>query len=286
MKIYAYRAPRGNLGDDLNHWLWPRILNPDFLARPGVFMGIGSVIHPDHFRRLPPEQPLYVFGAGCRSARNPLENTDIEAHLAMVRGPLSARALGLSLDKAGLDAAYVIQFTDEYDSWRALPKKHNVTLIPYFRSGSLVHYPLIKQIKKWNVLRSDHYGSIAQAMQTIASSRCVLTESLHGAILADALRVPWMRLVYYLERPQERETGQFKWKDWQESLNIPCIPTLKIPLEPHYWLSGKKNMVLKPWRTLRYWQYLKIKDSFVLSPESNWRAASQKLKEQLNALQR
>jgi len=285
MKIYAYRAPKGNLGDDLNHWLWPRVLRSDFLKQSGVFMGIGSVIHPDHFKRLPPEPPLYIFGAGCRSPRNPLDQINRDYKIGMVRGPLSAQAMGLAMDKVGLDAAYAIQFTPEYERWQTLPKKHAVTLIPYFRSESLVYYTLIRKLKDWHVMPSSQYGSIHDALRTIASSQFVLTESLHGAILADAFRVPWMRVWYYLERPEDRATGQFKWRDWQKSLDIPHIPTLHLPLEPLRGVSGWKSTVLKPWRTLRYWQHLNIEKSFALSPDTQWREATQKLNDQLKAIQ-
>lgn len=286
MKIYAYQAPHGNLGDDLNHWLWTRVLQPEFLQRPGVFMGIGSVIHPDHFRRLPEDRPLYIFGAGCRSAQNPFEGVDIQRRTVMVRGPLSAQALNLSQDYAGLDAAYALQFTDEYDQLRSLPKKHALTLIPYFRSGPLVHYPLVSALKRWNILRSDRYGTIPHALQTIAESQLILTESLHGAILADALRVPWMRLWYYLERPADRETAEFKWADWQQSLGIERIPTLRMPLDQSHWAGGRKSLLLKPWRTVRYLQTAQIRDEFTLSSESRWREASQLLEDRLKQLQR
>lgn len=285
MKIYSYRAPQGNLGDDLNHWLWPRVLQSDFLQRPGVFMGIGSVIHAAHFEQLPRERPLYIFGAGCRSARDPFEGVEIKKKIVMVRGPLSAQALHLSSGFAGLDAAYALQFTSEYPQLRSLPKKHGVTLIPYFRSGPLVHYPSVGSLKRWNILRSDEYGSMPHALQTIAESQFILTESLHGAIIADALRVPWMRLWYYLNRPADQETGRFKWADWQQSLGIEHIPTLQIPLDFPAWVAGKKGSVLKPWRTLRYLQYARIREEFTLSDESRWKEASQMLEYQLKELQ-
>jgi succinoglycan biosynthesis protein ExoV len=193
--------------------------------------------------------------------------------------------MGMDERRAVCDAAYAIQFTDEYKRWRTLPKKHKVTLIPYFRSGPLVHYSTIKAFKNWSILRSDQYGSIDTALTRIASSQFILTESLHGAILADALRVPWMRVWYYLERPSDIETGEFKWRDWQESLNIPHIPTLRIPLSPQRWVSGKKSLLLKPWRTVQYLQHLKIEESFVLSPEPNWIQATDRLKEELKILQ-
>ena len=34
MKLYYYKAPLGNFGDDLNPWLWPRLL-PDIFDDDG-----------------------------------------------------------------------------------------------------------------------------------------------------------------------------------------------------------------------------------------------------------
>jgi len=285
MKIYAYQAPRANLGDDLNHWLWPRLLRPAFLARPGVFMGIGSVIHPDHLQKISGSEPLYIFGAGCRSGENPFEGRDVNKRICMVRGPLSAKALEIEPDRAGLDAAYCLQFTADYARLRSLPKRHEMTLIPYFRSGPLVNYDWVAARRGWQILRSDDYGSIDRALQTIAESRYVLTESLHGAILADVLRVPWRRLWYYLERPADRETGVFKWKDWQESLDLDEIPTQRMSLDRAQWVGGRKSRIIKPWRTLRYLQQLKQPSDFSLSSDLRWREASEKLRDRLEELQ-
>jgi succinoglycan biosynthesis protein ExoV len=285
MKIYAYQSPHGNLGDDLNLWLWPRVLRADFLKRQAVFMGIGSVIHANHLKTLPPHLPLIIFGAGCRSASDPFESLEIKPQISMVRGPLSAKALHIHPDYAGLDAAYALQFTEEYKSLLSLPKRRELTLIPYFRSGPLVHYGFIKKTKGWNLLRSDRYGSIPNALRTIAESKFILTESLHGAILADSLRVPWMRLWYYLERAQDKETGEFKWADWQQSLKIGHIPTLRIPLDFPQWVAGRKGRLLRPWRTLRYFQHARIKKEFTLSAETFWRERSQFLEDRLQSVQ-
>lgn len=286
MKIYAYRAPRGNLGDDLNHWLWPRLLSPEFLARPGTFIGIGSVLHHDHFRHLPPDQPALVFGAGCRGAASPLNGPHPPLDIRALRGPLSSRALGVDPSTSVIDGAYALQFTPEYPALRQLSSQHNCTLIPYFRSSQLAYYSLIGAVHGYSVLYSDQYGSISSALRHIARSRVVLAESLHGAILADCLRIPWMRIQFYLQRPSERETGDFKWEDWRQSLGIETIPTITIPLDQAEWVSGRKGQFMAPWRTLRYLHALRQEKNFILSPENRWREQSEKLFHRLQELMR
>jgi succinoglycan biosynthesis protein ExoV len=286
MKIYAYQAPRGNLGDDLNHWLWPRLLTPSFLEQDGTFIGIGSVLHPDHFRHLPSDRPAVVFGAGCRSGVSPLSGSHPPLDIRALRGPLSSRALGLESSASVIDGAYALQFTPEYQTLRQMPVHHECTLIPYFRSSHLAYYSWIRALYGYSVLYSDNYGSIPSALQHIARSRLILAESLHGAILADCLRIPWMRIQFYLQRPSERETGDFKWEDWRQSLNIETIPTIRVPLDKSEWVSQKKGQILAPYRTLRYLRALRKKKNFVLSPEYRWREQSEILFHRLQELLR
>src|SRR5439155_10040399 len=46
-------------------------------------------------------------------------------------------------------------------------------------------------------------------------------ESLHGAIVADALRVPWVPL----RIRRNPHTSPFKWEDWCSSMELPYGPT-------------------------------------------------------------
>ena len=50
MKLFYYQDPGGNFGDDLNAWLWPRLI-PELLDgdEGSLFVGIGSILD----RRIP-----------------------------------------------------------------------------------------------------------------------------------------------------------------------------------------------------------------------------------------
>jgi succinoglycan biosynthesis protein ExoV len=50
----------------------------------------------------------------------------------------------------------------------------------------------------------------------------VLTEAMHGAIVADTLRVPFVPLV------SSREISSFKWMDWTLSMDLPYRP-IRLP---------------------------------------------------------
>ena len=58
MKLYYYKSPKGNFGDDLNPWLWNR-LRPELFSENSdiLFVGIGTLIN----HRLPKD----IKRAGC-----------------------------------------------------------------------------------------------------------------------------------------------------------------------------------------------------------------------------
>ncbi|HRG56916.1 MAG TPA: hypothetical protein PLG56_12795, partial [Lacunisphaera sp.] len=61
MKLYYYRDPIGNFGDDLNPWIWTSLL-PEILDGDDkeLFLGIGTVIN----SAVPAAPRKLVFGAG------------------------------------------------------------------------------------------------------------------------------------------------------------------------------------------------------------------------------
>ena len=49
MKLYFYRGQHENFGDELNHWLMPKVFPEFFDDDPSVlFLGIGSIILDTH----------------------------------------------------------------------------------------------------------------------------------------------------------------------------------------------------------------------------------------------
>ncbi|NLS79444.1 MAG: polysaccharide pyruvyl transferase family protein [Chloroflexi bacterium] len=56
--------------------------------------------------------------------------------------------------------------------------------------------------------------SIEHIVDTISRSELVISEAMHGAIIADALRVPWIPV------RTRRYILEFKWQDWAASLGM------------------------------------------------------------------
>ena len=64
----------------------------------------------------------------------------------------------------------------------------------------------------------DPTTSVEQVLSLIAQTETLITEAMHGAIIADALRVPWIPVV------ANSEIFGFKWLDWCFSVGIKYQP--------------------------------------------------------------
>src|SRR5271169_6336417 len=110
MKLFYYSFPdqegrKGNFGDELNPWLFGRLLSGVLDDDPRVvFVGIGTILNTVV---LPPAQKTVVFGSGAGYGDPP--TVDPSWNVYCVRGPLTARILGLSEGAAVTDPAMLVR---------------------------------------------------------------------------------------------------------------------------------------------------------------------------------
>jgi len=203
MKIYY--LPVDNFGDKLNLWLWPKLL-PDFFDDEGdsLFVGIGSVLDGPI-----PEAPLkVVLGAGTGYyPQQPV--IDLKWEIYGVRGPLTAAALGIDPALAITDGAVLLRLLDRPDN----PGHYSVSFMP--------HWENMDRSSDWvdicgnaDIHLIDPRLPVEEVLREIASSRTLLTEAMHGAIVADALRIPWAPI------KTTENILEFKWLDWCRSLGM------------------------------------------------------------------
>lgn len=217
MRLFYYQDPGGNFGDDLNAWLWPRLI-PELLDGDGstLFVGIGSILD----RRIPQGPRKIVFGTGVGYGLLPVLNE--EWQVCCVRGPLSARALGLPPELAVTDSAALVRTVRR----ASVERRHSVSFIPHFRTPARVleagiDLKLVCASAGINYI--DPCAPVEEVLAGIESSGKVIAEAMHGAIVADALRVPWLPV-----RLSDR-IRSLKWRDWCGSLGMEYKP---LPFSP------------------------------------------------------
>ena len=239
MRIHYFHDTYGNFGNDLNLWLWPRVLPGASPTGPDpLLLGIGTVLHSRH----PQETVKVVLGAGVGYGELPAK--DETWRFYAVRGPGTAAALGLDPALAMTDAAALIS--------RLLPagrRSGPPAFMPHHKSRPNFRWPALCARLGWTFL--DPWAPVERTLELIGSSRCVIAEAMHGAIVADTLRVPWVAVHGY------DHINEFKWEDWCGSLQMSHAPVRVAPLydrhrsAPHFRLADYARHSLRNRRLTR-----------------------------------
>lgn len=219
MDLYYCKIDGGNFGDDMNAWFWDELF-PDYpeIAPDYTLFGIGSILG-KYF--LQDRDRVVVMGSGTGYTAFP-DDLPGERIFGWVRGPLTTKNLGLDADRAITDPAVMCptlpSFQDLGDA----------------RSGRLFipHVGTERADLNWaHVARRaglEHLSPTTEAKQMIrriARAELVVTESLHGAIIADAFRTPWVGIAI------SPTFSSYKWEDWARSmeLDLRLAPALRGP---------------------------------------------------------
>ncbi|CAH0495461.1 polysaccharide pyruvyl transferase family protein [Novosphingobium sp. CECT 9465] len=225
MKLAYFKDPEGNFGDDLNPWLWDQLLPGTIDDDPASFLiGVGTILEPWFVQDLPAGARKYVLGSGGGMSVPPLV-TDETWSIFGVRGPLTASYLGLDLSLSTTDPAMCIR-----DLWQRPDRPTGkVGFMPHHRS--LARWDWKSICEQAGLAYLDPKAEPSGTIDAIANCSKVLTEAMHGAIVADALRVPW----FPLQISPINYVG--KWHDWAASLCMPIhfkpLPDLYDPAREH-----------------------------------------------------
>jgi succinoglycan biosynthesis protein ExoV len=218
MDLFYCRIEGGNFGDDMNAWFWDALMPGWRDLRPGhTLFGIGSILGRSF---LAPFERVLVLGSG--SGYGPLPD-DLRTAIdyGWVRGPLTAQNLGLPEDRAITDPACMVPTLPEF---RTVEKTGGCLFIPHCGTERLgLDWRRIAESAGMEHL-SPAQDSKA-VIRRIAGAELVVTESLHGAIVADAFRVPWVPIAI------SPTFSSYKWTDWARSLEleIAIAPALARP---------------------------------------------------------
>ena len=195
-----------NFGDELNTWLWERLI-PELLDDDAatLLIGIGTYLTSEW---VPRDHRIVIFSSGA--GYGPAPQIDGNWSIYCVRGPLTAKALGLDASAAVTDAGALVGRVYKGDN----DKRYQVSYMPHHVSnkGGIEFWRSI--CNELDIHYIDPHLPVDTILAAIDQSELLITEALHGAIVADALRVPWASV----------QTGEhileFKWDDWCQSLEL------------------------------------------------------------------
>ena len=222
MKLYYCRTAR-NFGDDLNVWLWEKAL-PGFLDNDErqLFIGMGTILGND----FPREVTKIVVGSGGGYATPP--KVDDSWKICFVRGPLTADLLRIDRSCAITDPAVLVNRFREGNAQ------------PSLGTSLMMHQGSIRRAD-WRQIAGDagiHYidpeEDVMTVLEEIGRSELLITEAMHGAIVADALGIPWIPVQVY------PHILPFKWHDWCLSMGISYMP---LSLKPIYTTLGLPRLI-------------------------------------------
>lgn len=212
MELYFFRAPSGitNFGDEINPWLWPQLV-PEHVGADGLLVGIGTLLND-----LIPATPIkHILGSGAGYGTGPA-TPDERWNIHFVRGPLTAKLLKLPPDSAVTDGAILIP-DDQFPSSRG----SDIGYMPHWQSPIALWRKVVSDMGMRFI---DPTEGVETVLAQMAQCRLIITEAMHGAILADLMRIEWIPVT------TRSDILDFKWQDWCGSLNLDYAPTLLPPL--------------------------------------------------------
>ena len=198
----------GNFGDDINLQLWDRLFpNLSSLKGKVLFYGVGTLLDGRHDQTI----KKVVLGTGIGEAHAAL--ADANWDFRWVRGPKTAREFGLTNEQALGDSAIL---------WPELTTGHDllgpIGLIPHYATWD--SYDWVNVAKNAGMEAINPRQAPGAVIDQMRSCSRILAESLHGAICADAMGIPWAACVL------AHRFNEFKWRDWLGTINRPYSPLM------------------------------------------------------------
>ncbi|TVO35951.1 polysaccharide pyruvyl transferase family protein [Vibrio algivorus] len=210
LKLEYSIAKNYNFGDDLNPWLWPKLLG-EILgdSNDRYFLGIGTILTEKRInQQLKDAKEIVIFSSGSWGEKSCPKLTD-NCKVYGVRGPRTAKLLGLDESFVVGDGAYLVT---QVDYPKAQKIKGRVAFIPHHKSEDYIDWvSLCESIGLTFISTKQPVEDFLIALQ---QCEYVISEAMHGAIMADVLRIPWVGVSYSPLFEYE------KWFDFSEALNI------------------------------------------------------------------
>ncbi|MFA5038097.1 MAG: polysaccharide pyruvyl transferase family protein [Candidatus Omnitrophota bacterium] len=231
MKLFYYQSrTANNFGDELNPWLWNKIFPNLFDNDSDVLVtGMGTILN----GRVPKARKIIVLGSGVGYGKAPV--IDDSWHIYWLRGPLSARQLRVSAERAITDSAYLIPTCHIPDKKKAFAH----SFMPHISQSKCCDWEAICADLGMGYIDPD--WETGKVLSVLENTQNLITEALHGAIVADAFRIPWMPVV------TKASILRFKWEDWCASMDLKYSPLFLWPP----WKGGQDGLLCRMKRAMK-----------------------------------
>lgn len=206
VKLMYFSCKEGNFGDDLNAWIWDRLI-------PGwqewdddvTLFGVGTLINDQSAARYERKRVL-VLGTGVGYGAAPPKRIPAGWDIRALRGPNSARRLGLDEGTGLIDPAVLCAGFAEFDN---PARSDRPVFVPHH--GSVGLHDWGQTCRKFNVDYVSPRMDAMHVIRSVAEAPLVIAESMHAAIFAEAFRIPWIPISI------GRQFNAAKWGDVFES---------------------------------------------------------------------
>jgi hypothetical protein len=219
MEVFYFKDPKYNFGDDLNAYIWNEVLPKKILESPDlVLVGIGSILTSERLERfVGGSKKVAVLGTGVSYGVPP---SDMSGWcVAAVRGPLSAAVLGKP-DLSVTDGAILLALTQNLYKRQDKPEK--ILFMPHRSSLQRGSWePVVRELGLEYV---SPQAETLEILKKFSEAKLVITEAMHGAIVADTMRIPWIPISIH------PHIDEFKWKDWAYSMGLNYKPIALPPI--------------------------------------------------------
>jgi succinoglycan biosynthesis protein ExoV len=218
MKLLYHRGK--NFGDAINPLMFESLL-PNFFneEKEYSFLGIGSVLglqKPDA-----DVKKMIVFSSGIGGGDEktyggkPTSSQLSKYDFRCVRGPLTAKYFNLPDNKAVCDGAILLPNVIAPPS--LIVKKYKFSYMPHV--GTFTYFSYWKELlASIDINLIDPRDEVNHVIEELNKTEILFTEAMHGAIIADAYRIPWIPI------RSKKTVNSFKWKDFCLSLDLKYQP--------------------------------------------------------------
>lgn len=281
MAVYYYQdyglGGSRNFGDDINPKLLGHLFSKSIIDSESIcIMGIGTILSDEHLNNVSHYKRKVIFSSGVGYGKLN-RSFDDSWDFVCVRGPNTSAKLALPPEKGICDGAILLS---EIYPVKAYQGDGPVVFIPHVESSWKSREGLETACRNLGIEYLVPDQEFDTFVKVVQSASLVITEAMHGAILADTMRIPWVPVEFHFH-------NEFKWKDWFSSIQLDYV---SYPLKPLFWKrgTGLLSKLKLPYQMVKYklfersLNHVMQNQTPILSKESHLKDLQNSLKERVD----